>query len=59
MAPEILQGEGAQQTAKIDIWSLFVTIAWALNKDNYWKKSLYTHDQKLEAVAIAAASPRI
>ena len=59
MAPEILQGEGAQQTAKVDIWSLFVTIAWALNEDNYWKKSLHTHDQKFEAVAMAAASPRL
>ena len=57
MAPEILQG--TQQTAKVDVWSLFVTIAWALDEDHYRNKSLFTNDQKLAAAAMAAASPRL
>lgn len=33
MAPEIFRGE--KQTDKVDVWSLFVTILWALNTNGF------------------------
>ncbi|RSL51566.1 hypothetical protein CEP53_008410 [Fusarium sp. AF-6] len=37
IAPELLQGVG--QTTKMDIWSLYVTLAYAMNADGFREKS--------------------
>ena len=64
MAPEILRlrtfsnSEGKireQQTPKVDVWSLFVTIAWARNVCNYRSRDLNNNDEVLGAVKEACS----
>jgi len=38
MAPEVLQNKLTQQTPKVDVWSLFVTLAWVLDVGGYQRK---------------------
>ncbi|KLJ06258.1 hypothetical protein EMPG_09293 [Blastomyces silverae] len=59
MAPELLQGKQIPQTPKADIWSLFVTLAWAVNADNYRSKNPFTADEILNAVLDAARTDRM
>lgn len=54
MAPEILNKPGTKQTAKVDVWSLFVTLAYAMNVDGYRGKPLHTNELKIRAVQEAA-----
>ncbi|OAX83523.1 STE/STE11 protein kinase [Emergomyces africanus] len=54
MAPEVLENKGIAQTSKVDVWSLFVTIAYALDVNGYRNKSLATDDQKVKAALEAA-----
>lgn len=58
MAPEILKlmyrsdsdaQTREQQTPKVDVWSLFVTIAYALNVCEYRSRPLRTHEEILNA----------
>lgn len=54
MAPEVLYNSGINQTPKLDIWSLFVTITHVMNVDGYRSKPLYINEQKIKAVQEAA-----
>lgn len=54
MAPELELAPGAPQTCRVDVWSLFVTIAFTLNVDNFQTKILRTTHDKVEAVQRAA-----
>ncbi len=66
MAPEILRlkdqtnGEIAikeRQTPKVDVWSLFITIAYALNARNYRDLPKNNHDEILDAATEACTDP--
>ncbi|KAI1908856.1 hypothetical protein LOZ12_005098 [Ophidiomyces ophidiicola] len=58
MAPEILRDRTINQTPKVDVWSLFVTVAFALNANGYRKLRLKSDDEIILAAAKAAdASP--
>ena len=64
MAPEVLllypehpHGNGVQQTTKVDVWSLFVSIAQARNVCNYRSRSLSSNRENLAAARDAAADP--
>ncbi|QSS56219.1 CAMK family protein kinase [Histoplasma capsulatum var. duboisii H88] len=59
MAPELLQGNQFPQTPKADIWSLFVTLAWAVNADNYRSKNLFTAEEIVGAALDAARTERM
>ncbi|KAI1970586.1 hypothetical protein LOZ53_006011 [Ophidiomyces ophidiicola] len=54
MAPEVLQNRTIKQTPKVDIWSLFVTIAFTLDVNGYRKLPLRSNDQKVFAAVKAA-----
>ena len=54
MAPEVLRDQQDLQTSKVDVWSLFVTLACALNVGGFQKKPLHTVQQRLTALAEAA-----
>lgn len=58
-APEVRQR--AEQTDKMDVWSLFVTMAWTLDVDGFRLKSeRFQSEQQLEQVILAvAASPKM
>lgn len=59
MAPEVYRQE--QQTHKMDVWSLFVTMAWILNVDGFHLKSrqFQSIQQVEQAVLAVAASPNV
>ncbi|KAG5295752.1 CAMK family protein kinase [Histoplasma capsulatum G186AR] len=59
MAPELLQGNQFPQTPKADIWSLFVTLAWAVNADNYRSQNLFTAEEIVSAALDAARTERM
>ncbi|KAM6521369.1 MAP kinase kinase kinase kinase activity [Fusarium solani] len=59
MAPEVCSGSGQPQTAKMDIWSLFVTAAYAMNAAGYRRKPRRSLEQVLKAVGEAAMWPRL
>ncbi|KAF2245170.1 kinase-like protein [Trematosphaeria pertusa] len=52
MAPEFHLG--IQQTSKVDVWSLFVTLAYALNVSEFRKKRFDTHTLRVRAAQEAA-----
>lgn len=54
MAPEVLNNPGVQQTSKVDVWSLFVTLAYAMDVGGYRKKPFHTNELKIRAVQEAA-----
>lgn len=62
MAPEILRLRncsdsdgriGERQSSKVDVWSLFVTIAYARDVFNYRSRSLNSNDEVLDAATEA------
>lgn len=57
MAPELLTNREVRQTSKVDVWSLFVTLAYAMNAGRYREKPLHTINSKIRAVLEAAAEP--
>ncbi|PVH93669.1 kinase-like protein [Periconia macrospinosa] len=52
MAPEFFSG--AQQTSKVDVWSLYVTLAYVLNVNGFRKKRFDTPALRIQAVQEAA-----
>lgn len=59
-APELLRktpGREVPQTPKLDIWSLFVTVAYAMDADGYRSKQLDLDEQKIGAALEAARTP--
>ncbi|EER36541.1 calcium/calmodulin-dependent protein kinase [Histoplasma capsulatum H143] len=59
MAPEVLEDKGIAQSSKVDVWSLFVTLAYALDVNGYRNKALATSDQKVEATLEAAETQEL
>ncbi|KAL8901731.1 MAG: hypothetical protein Q9207_005057 [Kuettlingeria erythrocarpa] len=57
MAPEILQG--GPQTLKVDIWSLFVTVAYTLNANGYRDRQIDTRGGLITAALAAADDPQM
>ena len=66
MAPEILRLRNSsdsdgrireRQSPKVDVWSLFVTIAYARDVCNYRSRSLNNNDEILDAVRQACTEP--
>ena len=55
-APEIDETSTHRQTTKVDVWSLFVTIADILNVDGFRAKPMHTKVLRLAAIAAAARS---
>ncbi|KAL9013399.1 MAG: hypothetical protein Q9173_001901 [Seirophora scorigena] len=53
MAPEVIRG--TRQTSKVDTWSLFVTVAYALNAKGYREKKINTLEEAITAALAAAA----
>lgn len=53
VAPEVLQG--AKQTTKVDVWSLFVTIAYSVNVGGYRQAQKQTQNEVMTAISDAAA----
>ena len=58
MAPDISLNQGIQQTSKVDVWSLFVTLAVATDASGYHQKAqqklLLTPDSRIHAAREAA-----
>ncbi|KAF1962523.1 calcium/calmodulin-dependent protein kinase [Byssothecium circinans] len=54
MAPELLYNPGSPQTSKVDVWSLFVTLAYAMNVAGFREKPLRTNELKIRAAHDAA-----
>lgn len=54
MAPELTLNPGWPQTTKIDIWSLFVTLAYALDAAGFRGKPLGSVEQRIKAIKEAA-----
>lgn len=55
MAPEMFQ-EG-DQTDKVDVWSLFVTMLWTLDVGGFRQKSnQFKHDAEVQRAVLSAAS---
>ncbi|KAI1956311.1 hypothetical protein LOZ58_006388 [Ophidiomyces ophidiicola] len=54
MAPEVLRNRSIKQTPKVDVWSLFVTIAFTLNVNGY-RNSQLPSDDKIILAAVKAA----
>ncbi|KAJ4209919.1 hypothetical protein NW767_000198 [Fusarium falciforme] len=54
MAPEVYQGSRQPQTVKMDIWSLFVTLAYAMNAAGFRRKPRHSREQVFKAVWEAA-----
>ncbi|KAF8846778.1 kinase-like protein [Acephala macrosclerotiorum] len=57
MAPEMFEKGG--QTCKADVWSLFVTILWALNVEDFRQKSFQSVQEIYDTVIAAAKSKDI
>ena len=56
MAPEF--HSGSQQTSKVDVWSLFVTLAYAMNASGFRKKRFDTPALRVRAAQEAANDDR-
>lgn len=56
MAPEMFV-PGAPQTPKVDVWSLFVTMACTLDVAGFRQKPLNTEEDRLKAIFAAAKDP--
>jgi len=56
MAPELFSDQ-ASQTAKVDVWSLFFTLAEVMNVDGFRRKRLNTTASRIKAVEEAARHP--
>ncbi|KAH7175620.1 calcium/calmodulin-dependent protein kinase [Dactylonectria macrodidyma] len=54
MAPELEHSSSLPQTPKMDVWSLFVTLAYAVNGAGFQKKPLHTTALLIQAVQDAA-----
>ncbi|KAM3501324.1 hypothetical protein MY11210_009389 [Beauveria gryllotalpidicola] len=54
MAPELDYNPEAPQTPKMDVWSLFVTLAYALNAGGFREKPLHSPSLRIKAVEEAA-----
>lgn len=54
MPPEVDLDSLGPQTVKIDVWSLFVTLAYAMNAAGYRRKPRHTREQVFKAVSEAA-----
>ena len=54
MAPEILRNDGVRQTVKVDVWSLFVTMAYVMDVNGYRKKRFGTNQHIIENALKAA-----
>jgi len=54
MAPEILQNQNVLQTSKVDIWSLFVTLADATNMGKFRERAFETNAELIAAVLESA-----
>ena len=59
MTSEVLLNSETQQTSKIDMWSLFVTMTYALNAGSYYQWSLCTVDDTVKATLAAMKSPTV
>ena len=59
MAPEILDLQEKQQTPKVDTWSLFVTMAYAINADGFRYKNFKPNSAIVKAVLQAARDPHM
>lgn len=59
MAPEVLRMTGSRQTSKVDCWSLFVTMAYALDAGGYRNRRLRTIEECVEAALTAANTPSL
>lgn len=58
-APEILFHQREPHTSKVDVWSLFVTMAYAMNVDDYWLKRFKNPHECIKAVLVAAKDSRL
>ncbi|KID86236.1 calcium/calmodulin-dependent protein kinase [Metarhizium guizhouense ARSEF 977] len=54
MAPELENSPDSPQTPKMDVWSLFVTLAYALNGASFRQKPLHTTPLRIKAIQEAA-----
>ncbi|KJK76530.1 hypothetical protein H634G_08118 [Metarhizium anisopliae BRIP 53293] len=54
MAPELEESPGSPQTPQMDVWSLFVTLAYALNGAGFRQKPLHTTPLRIQAIQEAA-----
>ncbi|EFY84639.1 calcium/calmodulin-dependent protein kinase [Metarhizium acridum CQMa 102] len=54
MAPELDNGPQWPQTPKMDVWSLFVTLTYAMNVGGFREKPLHTTALRIKAVQEAA-----
>ncbi|KAI5868572.1 calcium/calmodulin-dependent protein kinase [Durotheca rogersii] len=54
MAPELEQSPQSPQTPKMDIWSRFVTLVYAMNVAGFRGKMLHTTPQRIKAIQEAA-----
>ncbi|OJD15570.1 STE protein kinase [Emergomyces pasteurianus Ep9510] len=59
MAPEVLQTKRSLQTPKVDIWALFVTMAYVKNADGYRLKQLFLIEHFITAAREAANTPSL
>lgn len=59
MALELESKPGSQQTSEVDIYSLFVVFAVALNVDNFRSKPLRTFTLRNKAIQDAAQTPTL
>lgn len=59
MAPEVLEDKGIAQSSKVDVWSLFVTLAYALDVNGYRNKALATRDKRVEATLEVAETQEL
>lgn len=56
LGPEVLLNDGIPQTSKLDVWSLFVTLVYAMDVNGYRRKAFRTKEQMIIAVLEAAAT---
>ncbi|QLI71309.1 Mitogen-activated protein kinase kinase kinase 2 [Metarhizium brunneum] len=54
MAPELENSPDSPQTPKMDVWSLFVTLAYALNGAGFRQKPLHNTPLRIKAIQEAA-----
>ncbi|EQL33980.1 hypothetical protein RJZ90_002834 [Blastomyces dermatitidis] len=58
-APEVQSPGRDMQTCKVDVWSLFVTVAVALNVNQYGSKMLSSHAECVAFALQAASAPEL
>jgi len=57
IAPEVFSNPGTGQTSKVDVWSLFVTLAEARDVDGFRRKRFNTSELRIRAVEEATRNP--